>query len=126
MQETNPDIENTVNKKNKNQKKNNKKENYKKHDKKSRGKRKYRGKGKKNAKEGLFSVLLANVYYVCPFILFFYVYGDITAQLIEWASMLKDVMASQINTEAKLDKVKKYMAALLPNFPHSKSKQTNN
>ena len=58
------------------------------------------------------AVMLANVFMVCPLLLFFYVYGDITAQLIEWASMLKDFMTSFNKTEAKLDKVKKYVAAL--------------
>ena len=57
-------------------------------------------------------VLLANVLCTSPLILFFYVYGEITAQLIEWASMLKDSVSSSIYTEAKLDKVKKYVAAL--------------
>ena len=57
-------------------------------------------------------VLIGNVCLTCPFILYFYVYGDITAQLIEWASILKDFMTSFIKTEAKLDKVKKYVAAL--------------
>ena len=58
------------------------------------------------------SVSLGNIFTCCPLYLYFYVYGDITAQLIEWASMLKDFMASPINTEAKLDKVKKYVAAI--------------
>ena len=58
------------------------------------------------------AVMLANVFMVCPLLLFFYVYGDITAQLIEWASMMKDFVSSSIYTEAKLDKVKKYVAAL--------------
>ena len=58
------------------------------------------------------TALLGNVFFISPLILYFYVYGDITAQLIEWASMLKDFMSSSINTEAKLDKVKKYVAAL--------------
>ena len=58
------------------------------------------------------SVLMAQVVLSSPLILYFYVYGDITAQLIQWASFLKDFMSSSINTEAKLDKVKKYMAAL--------------
>ena len=57
-------------------------------------------------------VLLANTLLTCPLILYFYVYGDITTQLIEWASMLKDFMTSLNKTEAKLDKVKKYVAAL--------------
>ena len=57
-------------------------------------------------------VLIGNVCLTCPFILYFYVYGDITAQLIKWASMLKDFMTSVNKTEAKLDKVKEYVAAL--------------
>ena len=56
--------------------------------------------------------LLANVLCTCPLILYFYVFGDITTQLIEWASMLKDSVTSSICTEAKLDNVKKYVAAL--------------
>ena len=56
--------------------------------------------------------LLGTGFLTCPLFLYFYAYGDITAQLIEWASMLKDFMSSSINTEAKLDKVKKYVAAL--------------
>ena len=56
--------------------------------------------------------LLGTTFMSCPLILYFYVYGEITSQLIEWASMLKDFMSSSINTEAKLDKVKKYVAAL--------------
>ena len=58
------------------------------------------------------SVLMANVVSSSPLILYFYVYGDITAQLIEWASSLKDLMPSSINTEAKFNKVKKFLAAL--------------
>ena len=58
------------------------------------------------------SVLIATVLLSSPLIFFFYVYGDITAQLIEWASFLKDLMSSSINTEAKFNKVKKYLAAL--------------
>ena len=58
------------------------------------------------------AVLLGNIFFICPLLLYFYVYGDITAQLIEWASMLKDFMSTSINTEAKIDKVKKYVAAL--------------
>ena len=58
------------------------------------------------------SVLMANVVLSSPLILYFYVYGDITAQLIEWASSLKDLMSSSINTEAKFNKVKTYLAAL--------------
>ena len=58
------------------------------------------------------SVLMANVVSSSPLILYFYVYGDITAQLIEWASFLKDLMPISINTEAKFNKVKKYLAAL--------------
>ena len=57
-------------------------------------------------------VLLANVLCTSPLILFFYVYGDITAQLIEWASMLKDFMPSLINTEVKFDEVKKFVTTL--------------
>ena len=57
-------------------------------------------------------VLIGNVCLTCPFILYFYVYGDITAQLIEWASMLKDFMLSSITTKGKLDNVKKFVAAL--------------
>ena len=58
------------------------------------------------------ALLFAIGFLIIPLILYFYIYGDITTQLIEWASMLKDFMSSLINTETKLDKVKKYMAAL--------------
>ena len=58
------------------------------------------------------AVMLANIFMVCPLLLFFYVYGDITAQLIEWASMLKDFMLSSITTKGKLENVKKFVAAL--------------
>ena len=58
------------------------------------------------------AVMLANIFMVCPLLLFFYVYGDITAQLIEWASMLKDFMPSLINTEVKFDEVKKFVTTL--------------
>ena len=58
------------------------------------------------------SVLIATVLLSSPLIFFFYVYGDITAQLIEWASMLKDFMLSSITTKGKLDNVKKFVAAL--------------
>ena len=58
------------------------------------------------------SLLMAQVVLSSPLILYFYVYGDITAQLIQWASFLKDFMSSSINTEAKFNKVKKYLAAL--------------
>ena len=57
-------------------------------------------------------VLLATVLCTSPLIHYFYVYGDITAQLIEWASMLKDFMPSLINTEVKLDEVKKFVTTL--------------
>ena len=57
-------------------------------------------------------VLLANILCTCPLILYFYVYGDITTQLIEWASMLKDFMPSLINTEVKFDEVKKFVTTL--------------
>ena len=58
------------------------------------------------------ALLFAIGFLIIPLILYFYIYGDITTQLIEWASMLTDFMSSLINTETKLDKVKKYMAAL--------------
>ena len=57
-------------------------------------------------------VLIGNISCMCPLLLYFYVYGDITAQLIEWASMLKDFMPSLINTEVKLDEVKKFVTTL--------------
>ena len=57
-------------------------------------------------------VWIGNISLMCPLLLYFYVYGDITAQLIEWASMLKDFMPSLINTEVKLDEVKKFVTTL--------------
>ena len=57
-------------------------------------------------------VLIGNISCMCPLLLYFYVYGDITTQLIEWASMLKDFMLSSITTKGKLDNVKKFVAAL--------------
>ena len=58
-------------------------------------------------------VLIGNISCMCPLLLYFYVYGDITAQLIEWASMLKDFKPSLIsNTEVKLDEVKKFVTTL--------------
>ena len=57
-------------------------------------------------------VLIGNISLMCPLLLYFYVYGDITAQLIEWASMLKDFMPSLINTDVKLDEVKKFVTTL--------------
>ena len=60
-----------------------------------------------------YAALLIGIdFFIIPLILYFYIYGDITTQLIERASMLTDFMSSLINTETKLDKVKKYMAAL--------------
>ena len=56
--------------------------------------------------------LLGTTFMSCPLILYFYVYGEITSQLIEWASMLKDFMLSSITTKGKLDNVKKFVAAL--------------
>ena len=58
------------------------------------------------------ALLFAIGFLIIPLILYFYIYGDITTQLIEWASMLKDFMPSLINAEVKLDEVKKFVTTL--------------
>ena len=61
----------------------------------------------------LILIVIASANSISPLFIYLYVYGDITAQLIEWASMLKgEMVSSRTSTPSKFYNVKKFLEAL--------------